>query len=570
VSLGSHVAGEPENRTDNFLLSILNPVIRHTNDVPRCMEGTRGSVFRKVDLWLNGMSDRSYHPLFDIHLVHTYFTAESDSIPNIMWISGSPGAGKSAIASSLVSTLTENRRLGSFFFFKRGDADCGDPTALWRTVAYDLAKFHPSLNASVVDFLNRPGFRDADILLHFKCMIEDVLKNNHEHLSTYPPVIVLDALDECGLDHANSAQRRMLLETLNTWSRLPRSFKLIVTSRDERVPNSFNDSRFCRKITLETGEVVGSETRSDIRVFFEKGFSELRSTLIQDITWPGELAIEQLTTRAAGLFIWAKTAMKFMEQTWQDPNKLLQLVLAGNLGDQSENIDTLYEHILQASFVDADDITLALFRQIVGAIIVAKVPLHRNDLKYFLRQRDGRNAWRVNQILNRLSSVIEVDELLRLRHLSFAEFLSDPDRCRQAQFIIDRSSQHKNMTLACLRIMEAKLRFNICGLKSSYIRNEDVACLSQQINDSIPTRLSYSCRFWAAHLSETKTDGDSLVNEVREFLHVRLLYWLEVMSLIKEIPASSVALLTAARWIRVSDAVHRSVVNIFTSPLLVL
>jgi hypothetical protein len=87
-----------------------------------------------------------------------------------MWINGSPGVGKSAIASSLVSILAEKRRLGSFFFFKRGDANLGDPSALWRTVAYDLCQFHPFVKTIVVELLNRPGFRDTDNFFSFRVL----------------------------------------------------------------------------------------------------------------------------------------------------------------------------------------------------------------------------------------------------------------------------------------------------------------------------------------------------------------------------------------------------------------
>jgi hypothetical protein len=54
--------------------------------------------------------------------------------------------------------------------------------------------------------------------------------------------------------------------------------------------------------------------------------------------------------------------------------------------------------------------------------------------------------------------------------------------------------------------MNTELRFNICELESSHIRNRDVTDLSTRIATFIPFRLSYSCRFWAAHLCDT-TNG---------------------------------------------------------------
>ena len=48
-------------------------------------------------------------------------------------------------------------------------------------------------------------------------------------------------------------------------------------------------------------------------------------------------------------------------------------------------------------------------------------------------------------------------------------------------------------------------------------------------------------------------DHGTLMREVKDFLHVRLLYWLEVMSLTEGVSAANVALLTAVRWIEVSS-----------------
>jgi hypothetical protein len=540
--------------TEEKALAVLKPVIRSECDVPRCMERTRESVFREIDSWLDGMYI-SRITIFWPHDHRVYLAPDNDTTTNVMWISGGPGAGKSAIASSLVSSLTKRERLGSFFFFKRGDANMGDPAALWRTIAYDLAQFYPCVRVDVIRFLSRPGFRDSDIQLHFECLVEDVLNKHYDQLSTAPPVIVLDALDECGTDDCHYVQRRILLETLTRWACLPLSFKLIVTSRDERLPNSFHDPRVCHKITLKTGISVCYETQNDIRVFFEKSFEGMRPTFGLPTTWPGRPVINQLTKRAAGLFIWAKTAMAFVEEKWGDPIAKLKLVLAGDLGKQKENIDALYQQILDFSFKDADDTVLDLFCAVVGAIIVAKGPLRCEDLKHFLQRQNDSEDVRFNAIIYNLSSVIELDGFLRLRHLSFAEFLTDPNRCRQKHFVIDPSRHHWNLTLACLRVMNTELRFNICGLESSYIRNDDVRDLSERITAFIPTRLSYACRCWATHLCEMAIDANGsglLLEGVREFFFVRLLYWLEVMSLLKAIPSSSIALLIAARWIKVN------------------
>jgi hypothetical protein len=530
-------------------LGLLNPAARNVYHVPRCMDGTRNNVLNKITAWLYGAHIRPF-PLF--LTTNPTLAPDSESTPNVLWISGHPGAGKSAIASSLVSILTRINRLGSYFFFKRGDANLGNPAALWRTVAHDLARFHPTIKSSLIDFLNLPGFRDADILLHFDMMIKDILCRNSAHLSAKPPAIVIDALDECGWDDSHLAQRRILLDTLTSWSLLPRQFKLIVTSRDERVPNIFHDPERSLHITLETGDVTDPETQNDIRTFFRQQLANIVPNLGLPLSWPGEDKIEQLTHRAAGLFIWAQTAMSFMEEGWYDPTVKLDLILTGNLGTRNENIDMLYRHILAYSFRDADGTTLGMLRAAVGAIIVAKAPLHSNDLKHYATLH-GNEEWRLNAILLRLSSVICKDPLLRIRHLSFAEFLTDADRCHDVRFFIDRGKQHRTMADVCMLIMKQNLRFNICRLESSYFRNDEISDLPERITKFIPNHLSYSCRFWVDHLSDATTSENTqdIGENINEFLYTHFLYWLEIMSVIKEVPQSRVALATLIPLIEV-------------------
>ena len=63
------------SREEENVLAALKPVVdeRRRYDVPGCMEGTRKGVFGEIDVWLND------------------FTTTA----NVLWISGSPGSGKS-------------------------------------------------------------------------------------------------------------------------------------------------------------------------------------------------------------------------------------------------------------------------------------------------------------------------------------------------------------------------------------------------------------------------------------------------------------------------------------------
>jgi hypothetical protein len=84
-----------------------------------------------------------------------------------------------------VSELAEMGRLGSSFFFKRGDAALSDPAAVWRTVAFDLAQVDPVFAERLVVNLKerKVDLSRADIESHFKYTIEDPLMESWRRYS---------------------------------------------------------------------------------------------------------------------------------------------------------------------------------------------------------------------------------------------------------------------------------------------------------------------------------------------------------------------------------------------------
>jgi hypothetical protein len=197
---------------------------------------------------------------------------------------------------------------------------------------------------------------------------------------------------------------------------------------------------------------------------------------------------------------------------------------------------------------------------VIGTIVLANVPLRRSELVHFLNTPVTETA--IEFILNKLSSVISIgtkDQLIHICHLSFVDFICNPSR--SLQYVVDRSTRSRNLALSCFRLMQVGLKFNICGLETSHLCNDDIPDLPSRIEKSVPPRLSYACRFGWQHLRDTHPEASSrveLLKRIDDFLHVRLLYWLEVMSLIKEIPTALSSLHFMTRWIGVSSCILRS------------
>ncbi|KZP30127.1 hypothetical protein FIBSPDRAFT_726311, partial [Athelia psychrophila] len=128
----------------------LNAVVRDRYYVPKCMQGTRHWIIDDIHRWLDDYD-----------------------APNILWLSGGEGSGKSAIASTVMSNLQEAGRLGGYFMCKRDDDLLSDPIAIWRTVASDLAGMRSDMAERMARNMRRrkidPGRPDID--LHFKYLI---------------------------------------------------------------------------------------------------------------------------------------------------------------------------------------------------------------------------------------------------------------------------------------------------------------------------------------------------------------------------------------------------------------
>jgi len=236
-----------------------------------------------------------------------------------------------------------------------------------------------------------------------------------------------------------------------------------------------------------------------------------------------------------------------------DPKKQLHFVLAG--GDNGTDIHDLYKKILDHHFTSPDDGTVQSFQNILGFIVLSKVPPSCELLIHLLQLQGEETS--VEFILTNLYSVISTGEsnpVLQICHQSFVDFLTDSKR-KSEPFFIDRSKQSLHLLQCCFQTMNSGLRFNICNLKNSHQFNDNIPSLAGCITANISAELGYSCCFWAHHLweaSEISEDHSSLIMEMRKFLYNHLLSWLEVLSLKKEVLSAAGALNSLAEQISAS------------------
>jgi hypothetical protein len=95
--------------------------------------------------------------------------------------------------------------------------------------------------------------------------------------------------------------------------------------------------------------------------------------------WPGDTAIQAMTERAGGLFVWASTACRFIDA--HSPQKRLDILLRGDFNAKPElALDALYKTALEATGVLDDEELCSDFLGIIGIILVAREPISHTTI----------------------------------------------------------------------------------------------------------------------------------------------------------------------------------------------
>jgi hypothetical protein len=146
--------------------------------------------------------------------------------PQIIWLHGLAGSGKSTISTTVARKLDEDGALGANFFFSRFDTRRSDPAVLFAALARQLGHL-PSLKKYIIQSLktNDVDIGKASLYTQFMKLIVRPLQAAEGCL--IPVIVVLDALDECN-------EPRLFLDILEQHiNNLPPFFKIIATSRFE-------------------------------------------------------------------------------------------------------------------------------------------------------------------------------------------------------------------------------------------------------------------------------------------------------------------------------------------------
>jgi len=453
----------------------------------------------------------------------------------IFWLNGMAGTGKSTISRTIARELAEKKRLAASFFFTRGKKDISHSRMFFTTIAAQLANSLPVLRASISDAIdNNADIFQQGLRQQWNQLILNPLKS--APTQSIQLVVIIDALDEC--DSMQDIQ--LILQLMEEAKDLDTvRIKIFLTSRPEipifdgfrQLSGEAYQDFILHNIPLDT-------VNGDISTFFWQKLSPLKAKHGLGTPWPDELVIEQLVERAAGLFIYAATTLRFIQGGIYGPEEQLSLILSTAKSSRSAtaHLDGIYTTLLQHSaFGKWDDQEpeqlVRRFRQVVGSIVVMFNTMPAIDLANLLQI-----PFRVvSGTLNSLRSVLSVPENesqpVRLFHLSFRDFLQDSQRCRDERFRIDEKERHTSLFRKCM-VHISQLQENICDLWGPGALITEIP--HDTIQKSIPPHVQYACRYWFDHW-KLGNPVEENIKPIRQFLKQHFLHWLEGLSLIGEV-----------------------------------
>jgi len=292
---------------------------------PKCHPHTREVVLKRIMEWVDDPNNRGH----------------------IMWITGAPGVGKSAIAETLAEMYLKADKLAACCFFSRTSTGrtSGNVDNFVTTLAYQLFHAIPEIQGSIEKLLQTdPSVLDKAVSHQIHALIIKPLNNaviatkadKHQVLESRPRIVIVDAIDEC--PDLTQLGRQLLLEKLVDLSKyllFPLIF--LVTSRRERNIQAAFDAEQLHSLTtcLDLDE---HNANSDIELFLQSKFPEIKQShpagYALPTPWPSKEQIDVLVQRSAGQFRYATTVIDFVGSLHYPPLYRLNIVLKPLVGPE--------------------------------------------------------------------------------------------------------------------------------------------------------------------------------------------------------------------------------------------
>ena len=271
---------------------------------------------------------------------------------NILWLSGAPGVGKSAILQAVCEALAgPNSFIDASHFFARGGGQRERAFYFPATTAYQIALSSDWCRLVIEAKLDHnPAILRETFASQFRELVIDATKELRQ-CSPVPITIVIDALDECDSVPDQVALLELIFEAATL-----HGMRFLIASRPEQEIHAFfhRDDVAAHTLHVRLDEETFN-TSSDIELFLRSSFARIRLSRLRLYPaiamngegWPGNAVIRQIAIDSDAQFIYPHLIIESIDaDRVTTPDEVLKSILEYSSPNTFSKLDSLYHQIL--------------------------------------------------------------------------------------------------------------------------------------------------------------------------------------------------------------------------------
>jgi hypothetical protein len=491
--------------------------LRHTDprDDKKRIEETKG-----------GLLEGSYHWVLDNP---DFLQWRNDQQSRVLWIKGDPGKGKTMLVCGIIDELKNSiakTDLLLYFFCQATDSRINSATAVIRGLLYMLVDQQPCLVSHVRRKYDQAGkklFEDANAWIALSAILTNILQDP----SLGKVYIIVDALDECSTDLPK------LLDFIAQHSLLSSPAKWLVSGRNwPSIKRQLDTAAHKANLSLELNEkYVADAIASYIQIkvddlaSYNKYTSDTRS-----------FVHKYLIQNAHGTFLWVALVCQEIKYIsgWKVRKKLTAFPpgLQGLYGRMMEDI------------TNSEDAELC--KRILAVISTVYRPITLSELVSLVDMPEDISGEHeaLLEIIGLCGSFLTTRrDTITFVHQSAKDYLVN--NAYDEIFPVGIQETHYEISSKSLGVISRTLHRDMYELGALGYPIEQV----RQPDPDPLAALYYSCVYWIDHLRCCVIDssanyGDNLKDggAVMDFLGKKFLYWLEALSLDRNLSEGVVAM----------------------------
>ncbi|KAG2737766.1 hypothetical protein P692DRAFT_20646110, partial [Suillus brevipes Sb2] len=229
------------------------------NTAKNCLPGTREDILSEIKCWIR---------------------STGEDVQRVLWLSGTAGKGKSAIAHTIANWSHERGGMQACFCFDRTREAERRHEKIFTTISRDLADCDITMRGALARAVHDDNElkHTIDISRQWHELVIGPIKEASKAI-TAPVQIVIDALDESG--DANTREQILGLLSRKTdapssqHSQLPANVRIIVISRPLQDICDTLDASHVRHISMD--DIPPASTHNDIQLYISTRLAGLRN-----------------------------------------------------------------------------------------------------------------------------------------------------------------------------------------------------------------------------------------------------------------------------------------------------